>query len=284
MKVSHEREERLLRAALEAKDYRSFIATTISLTTKEGAKPNIAAVSRKAGFSSRSFIGDVIDGRRRLSSASLPKIAKALNLPTRLKTYFHLLVIREEEKLNIDRLKTEQIESKLADLRSRFKSQLQTSAIEEKAVNVMFKGRDMLDCYAALGSPEKGASLEEISRRTGIPLEVGGRLLQHFLARGIATEKDGRYFSGNAFLFFKDIGGNEGAKSCYLQTMDELKRKANASFHAKDRAFFQFVFSVDQSRMPELKQKLWELMQEFVESNESTDGNTISKLLLGFYT
>lgn len=284
MRAPREKEELLLKAALEATDYRSFIASALTATAKDGSKPNIAAASRKGGFSSRSFIGDVIDGRRGLSSASFPKMAKALNLPSRLKSYFHLLVIREEEKMNIDRIRKDQIDSRIADLRSRFKAQLERSVIEDKAVTVMFKGRDMLDCYAALGCPKKGATAEEISRKTTLPLEIVNRILRHFLLRGIVNEKDGRYISANALLFFKDLGSNEGAKNCYFQTLDELKRKANAGFHAQDRAFFQFVFSVDQNRMSELKQKLWDVMQEFVESNETTEGNAISKLFLGFYT
>ncbi len=277
------KEERLVRAALEAKDYRGFIAGAILATAKPGGKPNIAAISRKAGFSSRSFIGDVIDGRRRLSPASYPKLVKALGLPVKVKNYFHLLVAQEEKELNHEGLKQDQIEAKLQELRHRLGSVLENKIKEDKARDVICKGRDMLDCYAALGDPEIGATAEEIAKKTDLPLSTVEVVLRNFVAREVVTQRDGRYASSNAMLFFKDLGANEGAKACFLQSIDEMKRKANAGFTQRDRAFYQFVFSVDSARMPELKQRLWELLQEFMETHENTKGDKVAKLILGLY-
>lgn len=281
--LTQSREHKLVRAALDSRDYRGFLANALVASSKEGDKPNIAALSRKAGFSSRSFIGDVIDGRRRLSARSYPKLARALALPIRLKSYFHLLVIRDERELNFENLRPDQIEAKILDVRAKLNSQLAKEESEREAATVLFKGRDLLDCYAALGPSGRGAAVTEVSKKTGLPADACTHALRFLVARGVVTENDGRFHATNSLFFVKDLGEDKGLKSCYLQSLDELKRKANIGFNSKDNAFFQFIYSLDRSRLPELKQRLWELLQEFVETSENSEGDGIGKLVIGLY-
>jgi uncharacterized protein (TIGR02147 family) len=241
---------------------------------------NMAALSRKAGFSSRSFIGDVIEGRRRLSPSSYPKLARALSLHARLRSYFHLLVVRDEPDLNFEQLDRLSIELRLKELRARLKNDLETALNKNKKAEALLKARDMMDCYAALGN---GATIEEVASRTGLSLNYVKFVLEHFLSNSTARFENGKYVVDNAVVFFNDLGSSQNAKACYLQTINELKRKADSGFHNVDRAFSQFVFTVDSSKMPELKKKLWELMKEFTESSEVHDGDRIAKLAIGFY-
>ena len=274
-----EHEARILRAALDSTNYREFIWNVATAQSRVG-KPNISALSRKAGFSSRSFIGDVVDGRRRLSPSSYPMLARALSLPARLRAYFHLLVIRDEPDLNFEQVDSLCLEIRLKELRLRLQSDLETVRNKDKKAEALLKARDMMDCYAALGS---GATLPEVAKRTGLSETYVAYVLEHFVGNSTAKKDGDRYVVDNPVVFFDDLGKNQNAKICYLQTLNELKRKADAGFHAADCAFSQFVFSVAPTQMPEFKRKLWDLMREFVESAESPDGDRIAKLAVGFY-
>ncbi|MES2857261.1 MAG: hypothetical protein V4692_15435 [Bdellovibrionota bacterium] len=276
---------KVIRAALESDCYRSFITNVIAASSKEGKRPNIAAVSRKAGFSSRSFIGDVIDGRRRLSASSYPKLARALPLAASLKTYFHLLVIKEEDELNLEKLKSSEIDRKIEELKSKLRSRIEQDTNENS--NILLKGRDLMECHAALGNSKTGASLEDVCRKTELPNEVCFEVLKCLVDQKIAEKRsvDGidRYFVINQLVFHKGLGGDSEVKRSYAHSVDELKRKSAAQFKSDERAFFHFVMSVDRKKMPELKLRLWDVMQEFMESSENTDGDAIAKLVVGLY-
>ena len=277
-----DRDGRLIQAALASSDYRSFIANIATAQSRNG-KMNMAALSRKAGFSSRSFIGDVIEGRRRLSPSSYPKLSRALSLSARLRSYFHLLAVRDEPDLNFEQLDQLTIDLRLKELRLRLETDLDSALNKNKKVDAFLKAlkaRDMIDCYAALGN---GATLEEVASRTGLSINYVKFVLDHFLSNATAKLENGKYFVDNPVVLFNDLGESQNVKSCYLQTINELKRKADSGFHNPDRAFSQFVFTVDSSKMPELKKKLWELMREFMESSEVSDGDRVAKLAVGFY-
>ena len=278
------REEKFLTAALESVDYRTFMVKAFAAGIREGAKFNFAALSRKAGFSSRGFISEIIDGRRRLTAASYPKILKALALPKGLKTYFELLVAREEEELNPKGFERKEIDARLEQQRAQFRSRLAAQEETLKAADVLSRGRHMLDCFAALGSPETGATLEEVVSKTGLAADTCARVLAHFAQQTVAVERGGRYYSSNPHLIFSGLGDRHGAKSCYLETLGELKRKADADFKARDRAFIQSVFSVDRHKLPELKARLSEVIDEFVQESVNDDGDCVSKLLVGLYS
>lgn len=278
-KRSLDRDGRLIQAALGSNDYRSFIVNVATTQARNG-KMNMAALSRKAGFSSRSFIGDVIEGRRRLSPSSYPKLARALSLSARLRSYFHLLAVRDEPDLNFEQLDQHSIEFRLKELRLRLQNDLDSALNKNKKAETLLKARDMMDCYAALGN---GATIEEVASRTGLSINYVKFVLEHFLSNATAKLVNGKYIVDNPVVLFNDLGESQNAKSCYLQTVNELKRKADSGFHNVDRAFSQFVFTVDSSKMPELKKKLWETMREFMESSEVSDGDRVAKLAVGFY-
>jgi hypothetical protein len=273
----------LLNAAIQAESYREFLARVLELKSTAEGRSNLAAFSRRAGFSSRSFVHEVLDGRRRLTAKSYPKVERALALPPRIRSHFKLLVSLEENDLNLERLNQEQIRAKLALHRHRFLTELEAKRNQAQFVEFVIRGRELLDCFAALGESNVGATLEEVMSRTGHTTMICQNVLTHFVRNKVAELKGERYIARNPMLIFNGLGRNLGAKECYLQTIGEIKRKATASFHGEDRAFYQAVISIDRHKMPALKQRLWDVFNEFVQESETETGNAVAKFLVGFY-
>jgi uncharacterized protein (TIGR02147 family) len=73
-------------------DYRKFLASYYDEKKAEAAAFSYQNFSRKAGFSSKSSVFNVIKGRKNLSKASSLQLAEAMGLKKREATYFETLV------------------------------------------------------------------------------------------------------------------------------------------------------------------------------------------------
>jgi uncharacterized protein (TIGR02147 family) len=79
-------------------DYRKFIADYFTWRKQNDKNYSYAFFAEKAGFRSRSFILKVLSGEKALSGASIPRVAKALELQKKERDYFKALVIFNNEK------------------------------------------------------------------------------------------------------------------------------------------------------------------------------------------
>ena len=274
------RTHKMYEAAVGAACYREFLKGTFGAIaeTSRAGKFNYAAFARKAGFTSRGFAQEVLSGRKRLTTQSYPKFVKALALPVMLKPYFSLLVAKEEPELNGDGLTETQIEENLKKLKERIKAELKLANREGTVAQVMFRHNHLLSIYSVLA---KGATLEEISRRTSIHPATVERVLEHLVVQQVVEERSGRYHSVNPLLVFKGLPGDHPVRSTFLDTVEEMKKRATSQF--EQHLFLHAYFSVDRARLPELKKRLWDLMTEFVDQNGNDDGDGVAKMVLSLF-
>lgn len=277
------RSRKLIEAGLGASDYRTFLAKVFEASVKEGQKFNFAAFSRKAGFTSRGFIKEVLDGRKRLTSLSFPKVVKALQIPALLRHYFTYLVLIEEPELNIDRLTNDQIKSKLQEIKDKLALQLRRSDDEAPIAKALFKSYQVLEVYSALATKDPGTQLKEVMSRTGYGADVCLEVLKYLVTQDVVTETSGRFKALNPHAVYSSVG-SDGIKTVYLDSLSALKRKATVRFNGKDQLYSQSFFSVQKHRMPELRKRLREVLHEFVETYETDDGDCIGKLIVGLYS
>lgn len=271
----------LFESCLKANDYRSFLAEVFSRAEKNDPKFSYAAFSRKAGFTSRGFVKEVVTGRKRMTAYALPRFVKALGLPTQVKTYFNYLVALEESELNSDGLATEQIQTRLQQLQAKFRLHLESLASD--STKTLFKSHQMLEVVSVLGNQHLGLSFDQITHRTRINPQICAEVLKRLLQEEVAVEKNGKYFSKNPHFIFQGLGKNQGFKEVFLETLMNLRRKVTTSFDSREDLFFQSYFSVEKQRMPELKKRMRDLLQEFVQENENDDGDSVAKLTVGLF-
>jgi uncharacterized protein (TIGR02147 family) len=81
---------------LRTDDYREFLKDYLEKTRIRNRPVNLADLARKAQFSSRSFVSDVLRGKRRITPSSLPRFKQALGLTGAWAQYFELLVMLSE--------------------------------------------------------------------------------------------------------------------------------------------------------------------------------------------
>jgi hypothetical protein len=268
---------------LGVESYREFLASSLN-QVKTGKRPlSYAELSRRAGFSSRSYPADVIKGLRRITPATLPLFVKGLRLRGQWKNYFTLLVASEEADINTDRMTSEEIKEKLARLRARIQSfTRKPSAVTPKR---FYERRGWLEVYAALGTMEKGATLKDIVSRTGYSQLMCESIVKVMVEFDVASlnEASDRYRPCAPHIIFDRLGGESFFQNHYLALLEEVQREARGPrFKKEENFFFTSVFSVNRRKAPELKSRLRELMHEFSDGSEVAEGDSIAKLCVSF--
>jgi uncharacterized protein (TIGR02147 family) len=264
---------------LQANDYRAFLNCIFSLAEEKDPRFSFASFSRKAGFTSRGFVKEVLTGRKRLTAYSFPRFVKALGITGVAKQYFTTLVALEEEELNSDRLTQEQLKDRLAQLRTKANLHLQTADSPDlDTAPELYKDYQVLEVVSVLGNREKGASFEQVIQRTGLEPYVAANILRQLISKKIVREVNGRYISVNPHFVFDHLGEKSGFKEVYIQTLQLVRRKIASHFSSRDYLFVQSYFSVDRKRLPELKERMRELIHEFVQTHENDDGDCVAKL------
>lgn len=280
------RTRRLYEAALAAEDYRAFLSQTFAALA-EGSRTkrfNYSSFARKAGLQSRGFAKEVVTGRKRLTSQSYPKFERALALPLPLKKYFSLLVMREEPDLNDRGLDRVEMDQRIDDARERIKDHLATGDSEGDLSEELYRNTHYLSVYSVLGDREKGASFEEVVRKTRLHPALCERVLEHLVKQSAAVEFNGRYRSVNPHLVFQGLKGDHSCRGAFLETIAQLKKRANDDFDHPEQLFIHSYFTVDRRRLPELRKRLWSLVLEFVDQCDSNDGDSVHKLVVGLFS
>ena len=149
---------------LEAEDYRAFLKAAFDILKEHQASFSLQSFANKAGFSSKSFARDVISGRKRITPRSIDGFKKGLGLTGRLATYFTLLVAQTESDIKHGNLNEAQMQKKLQSLKLQLAEQ-ESSSSEQGHV---YSEKLWPYLYAALGSLERGATLDEVSSRLGL--------------------------------------------------------------------------------------------------------------------
>lgn len=274
----------LLQIGLTAKDYRSLLAQTIRLRQAQNKIAySFSALSHRAGFKSRSFISEVLAGKKNMSLVSLQKLCEALSLKSSIKQLTQLLLLKELASSEPNPA----LELKIQGLKKKIQSEYQRMAFQNQSDQSLkdnpFGFPELMYIYAALGEHHLGASIEEIVSKTGLSPDVCVRNLEFLQEHQFIERKERRYFANLSHLVLNQLGQSMDFKKIYLRSLCSLQKNADKNFNSTTDLFFHSAFSISQKNLPLLKNKLRELIIDFVDEHEDDDGIKIAKLTVGLY-
>lgn len=262
---------------LQHTDYRAFLLEALNILGHGKGRINYAAFSRKAGFASRSFPRDVIVGKRRMTLAALPKFIRGLNLRGDLRIYFQTLVLLQETDLNQSGISKRELEGKLARIRasSEFKTNSNGGAL-------FVRYRRWQEVFAALGDLQTGASLLEIEKRTCFPQSECLTLLRQMIQEGLVhyDPQNERYRALKWHFNFEGLGPDQHFKQHMKYRMSQASQALETKLSSDEYLFFNSVWSIEKRRLPEFKAELRNLLLQFVESTEKSDGDELNHILV----
>lgn len=263
---------------LEASDYRGFLSILYKKNKDQNAAFSYAYMAKRCQFSSKSFLKEVIGGKKNLSLESAHKIAEGLDFPNTWKKYFLHLVTSAEQSSLIQKQKTFQ---KLERYKAKLKKQKTTFLVVKDSDLFQLSHWPLI--YAALGDQSTGANIVEIQKRTGLKEDVIQATLNRLIIEKMVIKKGPSYFAVHETAFFENLAKSKFFKNFYLQSVERLFSKARMNFDSTDSLYFNMALSVDPKRMPEFKKSLAALLDEYTENVEEPNGSRVASLICGFH-
>jgi uncharacterized protein (TIGR02147 family) len=265
-------------------NYRVFLELALHIRKMKNPHFSHTVFVQKSGFASRSFPGDVIRGNKNITLRSLTKVIFGLGLTGVLSRYFTLLVELEHQNLRFNNKTAESISKDLNNLREKFKRKLQNPQIQIK--NEMFSQFHRSIIYAALGSNEKGATLSDIHKKTKLESKVCRSELEALVRIGAVDyqeTRDNRYRPVQSHLVFADMQNTQDYQKHMASALEEAQKHSVGIIKNESELFLHSVLSVKKRDLTKLKSLLREQINDFVDTSESDEGESLYHLTCTFF-
>lgn len=230
-------------------DYRDYLHDYYKEKKEKVPTFSYQVFANKAGFKSRSFLSDVIEGRKNLSENSLFSIGKALNLPELEFLYFKNLVFfnqakNHRQKDHFFKCLTESNQAVVAKLvlsnQYEYYSHWYHSTIRELVTIVDFK-----EDYALLARCLRPAISPRMARQS----------VDLLLRLGLIIKKEDRYEQVDTDITTGDTVCSLAIENFHLQNLN-LAGESLDSFGAHERDISCIVSSMSRSRFTQVKKEI----------------------------
>lgn len=281
-----------IQAFEKAKTYREFLSLLLRGGFEKIPRGRLSEMSFRAGFSSRSFVTEVLQGKKRLTSSSLAKIASALQIKGDSRAYFEALVAAEEKCVHSDMQVRERKILSEADLNSRIEKLRIRILQKSKAGYKQFidsdhsgvKSLQIFCVYAALGDVKVGASLEEILSKTCIDPASAKQVLRILADAGFIRAEAKRFFATDRAFDFQNLGENVSFVSAFVQSAQELAKEGARLAREKESLVFLTAIPVNRFRLDEFKNKLRSTVLDVLDEFQDEEGTAVKKIVLAMHS
>lgn len=244
------------------KDYREFLKTYLYVRSI-----SLSDLARASGYG-RGFPGDVISGKRRVSGRSCLAFERGMeHLPAKGKKLFRMLVARDEPDV-FPELPKEKVEKTIAQLRRVTWSGARRKTGHEDSVCEIFRSPDSALIYAAAGSPDCGATLQDLMSRTGLSEARIKTILQKMIRAGVIDfdEEERIYTPKDLHLFIQTSQQkDEMLLLLFTQACKLAESRISSAIDSDQEFFFTSKICVTKRDLPALKEQLREIVLQFVD-------------------
>ncbi|KHD88399.1 MAG: hypothetical protein OM95_09750 [Bdellovibrio sp. ArHS] len=264
---------------LGASEARTFLKIALEIRYRKRGRINLADFSRRAGFSSRSFISEYLSGKKGLSRESLNQLKATLKLPKHYKDLFTLLAYRDQPELINQKFTPEELEKKIAAIKS---SIVRQTEILERIQNPerLISSPILFRVFAALGTEEQGATLQDIATRTKLTPGNAAEYLQVLMQEGVVVFQDDRYFSPSMQMDFLRRSTPTSLADLLKALCSQMLTDAEDIPQDPKNSLFYTAFSIQSHQLPEFKERLREAISGVLDQYQDGQGDCIHELFL----
>jgi uncharacterized protein (TIGR02147 family) len=238
--------------------------------------------SLRANLASKSFLNDVISGRKRLTPNSFHNVVLGLGLNKTWSDYLEALVGIEEKAFQNSVLNEPYFAKKIQVIKKRLRqrkasqSQRMVSQLEE-----VFLEENFPEVYAALGTVEKGSSLKLIAKRAKIPEAKVRLILSKMLEVGLVVHQGETYRPIVEALNVEELKTSFVFQRDFFRSLEKVKKRFPAQVKSES-LFLTQTLSVNSGDFKKLRESLASLINDFVADAEAAEGDTIAEINLAF--
>ncbi len=269
-----------LAAAMTAIEYREFL--NLSFEALRGINPSLSysMVARDAGFSARSYVREIFVGLKPVSVKSFDGLCRGLRLPKAASAYLRLLLAQEFSSFNSKKQSHEEIRRDLVKQRAIWEKRHGKGKVKNTKAEIFLIHRWPV-FFASLGTQESGASLQEVSDRTGYNAVTCTQVLSEMEKYEVVKRDRQRYYPTHQHLVFQSLYKEKSLQDTFVADLKTLNLRASQNFYRNDHLFFDSTFSVSKENIPALKKALWETLVEFIDEHEQATGDQIYTAIAG---
>lgn len=264
---------------LACNDFNSSLKAALSLHYLKRGKINLADFSRRAGFSSRSYMSEVLAGKKGLSRDALTRIRGALKLP---KPFLDMLEIRAYEDYRelapAGSPSSSKSSASKRDHAATLLRALPTHIAAPHMDSKYVRSSLLYRVYAGLGSLALGASLSEIAERTRLSELSVQSCLQKMQDAQIVEERSGRFFVQSSQLDLFGLNSRDGLSELVSDVCRDLRNDRDRIIDDPANTVFYTAYSTDAVRLPELKKRLKAAIFEVLDEFQVDDGDCVRQL------
>jgi len=280
MQTTNTLENRLSRAA----DYREFLKEFLETTGPMGGKSNYAELSRKAGLRSRSFLREVITGKKQISSKSFAALVKVFSYNETIEKFFSYLVRKNVPELRLANDTDELIDQEISYLRK----QLAAGTMQRTQIHSTQEKFKFLETphtpWILAAIDQNGTNLEQISQRSNIQQKKLLPLLDTLVKEEILA-----FNKENNFYLPKNMNPIINASSMWLhqkntlQSIAEVRKKIQEFSPNQKNEKRLFLSSnhllIEEKNFENFSIELSNLIQKYCEKSNTQGADRVIEVL-----
>lgn len=272
---------------IEASDHRSFLRCWMTEGGRNGSAITFGEASRRFGFSSRSFLSDVLQGKKSLSLRSLHAIRRGLShLPDVVVRCFVFLAYQDEEGLRPQSMTKAKAQSVLVKLRQRGRRLFQEENPQrlQQEIDTLVTQMAFHLCFAALDVGESGESIQGVCAKTRLSLDVVTSMLEQMSKAGfvapVGSDVSGvtHYRAMDAHRVVEQMASPGAFHAFVVNWLSHVLRQAAAEPPRAEDLYNVSTFSVRTKDRPLFRRRLIDAIDSLVEEFEASPGEEIVSL------
>jgi uncharacterized protein (TIGR02147 family) len=270
----------LVRELSKATDYRKYLITIMDAHERARGRGTKALISRRAGFASRSYLTEILNGKKGLSRDAMVRIRTALKLRGPLAKFFECLAALEHPEIRIHEMNPARLREKIKSLRTELTN---FSEEQNKIASPHLQNPEIFQVYAALGPEAVGATIQEVLFRTKISESMARKGLGQLISSGAVLKNKDRYHavaSKTDALSSQD----EIAISEMIQKVCASIQKNRQQIVADKKSLGIYsAFSVRREKIGELKKSLEAALFEVLDEYQDDSGDCVEQVFLSLF-
>ncbi len=269
----------LLEKLSHAGDYRSFLNLLLDDLKKRKGLGVRADISRKAGFASRSFLTEVLSGKKGLSRDAMQRLKVALKLTGHIGKLFEALVYKSHPNIQPSQKTSREIDLAIAGL----SNQILKNKNNPELARPHLTRPEVFQVYAALGTENLGADLEEIKRKTGLTSVPIRTALKSLVESKAVRVSEGRYFAISANADSLNYENRAALAEMIHKVCSGIQRNRKQMVEDRKNLNIYSAFSVNRNRVFDLKKDLEKALMSVLDEYQDDSGDSVEQVFLSLF-
>jgi hypothetical protein len=272
---------------LSAESVCDFLAKYIETRKSARRGYGYSDLAKASQITSRSFMRDLVLGRRAMTLETLKKLSAGLKFTNDQSKYLEAMMSIEKARKAKDPKLFNEASLRVESLKKKISSSAKKVATPETR-HKTFGTETWPYVYSSLIDEKTGATLEAIAHKSRVEIpachEILNQLCEIKVVETRLENDQTLYFPTSTILSFDKMGDADFFQTSFIKNAQQMTKSAEKTFSdSKNRLFLDAIFSVESKKLPAFREALQKRILETVQEFENPHGDDIATFVCGFF-